>query len=63
MVESAIGMSLAFAGFTMIIVQGGLTRVIIPRLGEQRAAVLGIVGRDLCFLGYAFAPSGWMMYA
>jgi DHA1 family tetracycline resistance protein-like MFS transporter len=60
--ESAIGLSLAFAGVTMIIVQGGLTRVIIPRLGERRAAMLGISVAIFAFLGYAFAPTGWALY-
>ncbi len=60
--ESAIGLSLAFAGVTMIVVQGGLTRVIIPQLGEKRAALLGIVVAIVAYLGYAFAASGWMMY-
>ncbi len=60
--EGAIGMSLAFAGVTMIVVQGGLTRVLIPQLGERRAAMVGIVVAIFSFLGYAFASSGWMMY-
>jgi DHA1 family tetracycline resistance protein-like MFS transporter len=60
--EGAIGMSLAFAGATMAVVQGGLTRVIIPRLGEHRAAITGITVGALTYLGYAFAAQGWMMY-
>ena len=38
--------SLAAAGIVMAISQGGLTRVLVPRLGgEQRAALVGIVER------------------
>jgi DHA1 family tetracycline resistance protein-like MFS transporter len=59
---SEIGMSLAFAGATMIIVQGGMTRLIIPRLGEKRAAMLGICVAVLGYLGYAFSTHSWMMY-
>ncbi len=57
-----IGMSLAFAGVTMVLVQGGLTRVLIPRLGERRAALLGISVAVLGYLGYGFATTDWMMY-
>jgi DHA1 family tetracycline resistance protein-like MFS transporter len=60
--ERAIGMSLAFAGVAMIVVQGGLTRVIIPKLGERNAALLGVVVAIFSFLGYAFASTGWMIY-
>jgi DHA1 family tetracycline resistance protein-like MFS transporter len=61
--EGAIGASLAFAGVTMIIVQGGLVRVLLPRLGERRAALLGISVAVLGYLGYAFASADWMIYA
>ena len=36
------GMSLALVGMSAAIVQGGLTRAVIPRLGEQRAAIIGL---------------------
>ncbi|MGD9723411.1 MAG: TCR/Tet family MFS transporter [Pirellulales bacterium] len=58
----AIGMSLAYAGVTMIIVQGGLVRMLLPRLGEKRAAFLGIAVAIAGYLGYAFASEGWMIY-
>ena len=61
--ESQIGLSLAFAGVTMAVVQGGLTRVIVPRVGEQLAVLIGLTDGALGFLGYAFATQGWMMYA
>jgi MFS transporter, DHA1 family, tetracycline resistance protein len=60
--EAALGASLAFAGLAIAVVQGGLTRAIIPRLGERRAALLGLVMGSLGFLGYASAAQGWMMY-
>jgi DHA1 family tetracycline resistance protein-like MFS transporter len=61
--STAIGLSLAFAGLTMIVVQGGLTRVVIPRLGEKRSAEFGIAIAVFALLGYGMATSGWMMYA
>ena len=39
--ERGVGLSLAAAGVTMIIVQGWLTRRAMPALGERRAALLG----------------------
>jgi MFS transporter, DHA1 family, tetracycline resistance protein len=60
--EAALGASLAFAGLAIALVQGGLTRAIIPRLGERRAALLGLVMGSLGFLGYASAARAWMMY-
>jgi DHA1 family tetracycline resistance protein-like MFS transporter len=61
--ELAIGVSLAYAGITMAIVQGALTRVLVPRLGEHAAGLLGIAAGVAGYLGYAFSSAGWMMYA
>ena len=56
------GLSLAIVGLMAAIVQGGLTRVIVPRLGEQRAALVGMGIGSLSFLGYGLATQGWMIY-
>ncbi len=61
--EALVGASLAAAGVTIAIVQGGLTRVLIPKLGERRAALTGLTLGSLGFLGYAMAPLGWVIYA
>ena len=58
-----VGLSLAAAGVSMIVVQGTLTRVAIPRLGERRAAMLGLVFGAAGYFCYAFATAGWMMFA
>lgn len=60
--EALVGASLACAGVTIVVVQGGLTRAIIPRFGERRAALSGITLGSLGFLGYALATRGWMVY-
>jgi len=58
-----VGYSLAFVGLLMAVAQGALTRVLIPRLGgERRAAAVGMLAALLAYLGYGFAPVGWMMY-
>ncbi len=40
--ERMVGLSLAFVGLSSAIVQGGLIRIIIPRIGEAKAITLGI---------------------
>ena len=60
---SAMGWSLTFVGIMTVIVMGGLTGVVVPRLGERRAIILGFLVMTIGFLGYAFASHGWMIYA
>ena len=61
---AAVGASLAFVGVIMIVTQGGLTRVLIPRFGGERpSALIGMLVGAVSFLGYALATQGWMMYA
>jgi MFS transporter, DHA1 family, tetracycline resistance protein len=61
--ERAVGFSLAFVGLSIGVVQGGLTRVIIPKLGTARSIYVGLGVYALGFLLFAFATEGWMMYA
>jgi MFS transporter, DHA1 family, tetracycline resistance protein len=56
------GLSLAVVGFAAAIVQGGLVRRIIPRLGERRALTLGIMVSSVAFTLYGLAPVGWLLY-
>ena len=60
--EAAVGGSLAFVGIIMAVSTGGLTRVLVPRLGERRAALAGFLSGAFAYLGYALATQGWMMY-
>jgi len=57
-----VGYSLGFIGFLMVIVQGYLTRVAIPRFGPQRTAYIGMAFALISYFGYAFSPFAWMMY-
>jgi len=61
--EQAVGVSLAFVGTIMAFSTAGMTRLLVPRLGEQRAALSGLLSGSAAFFGYAFASRGWMMYA
>ncbi|MBM3823970.1 MAG: TCR/Tet family MFS transporter [Verrucomicrobia bacterium] len=57
------GISLAIVGLMAAVVQGGLTRFLIPRLGEGRAVLMGLVVSAGSFAGYGLATEGWMIYA
>jgi DHA1 family tetracycline resistance protein-like MFS transporter len=57
------GASLAVVGLCAAVVQGGLIRRIMPRLGERRAVVIGISVQIVAFVLYGLATQGWMMYA
>ncbi|TDN40036.1 MFS transporter [Hymenobacter sp. UV11] len=61
--EKLIGYSLGAVGLGALIVQGGLVRTVIPRLGAARAVALGIVFYTIGFVLFAFASQGWMMFA
>jgi len=58
-----IGISLTAVGIAFAIVQGGLIRVIIPRLGNQRSVYVGLGLSTLGFVLYALASQNWMMFA
>lgn len=58
-----VGVSLAIVGIGTAIVQGGLARVIIPRIGEKNAIIFGWIIGVLAFVGYGSATQGWMIYA
>jgi len=58
-----VGMSLAVVGFSIALVQGGLTRVVIPKLGEKKTLLLSFLFSIGGFFLFAVAPLGWMMYA
>ena len=58
-----IGASLMFVGLCTAVVQGGLIRVVIPRLGERATAVTAMCIAAAAYAGLALADRGWMVYA
>lgn len=58
-----IGISLAVVGICFAIIQGGLIRIIIPRLGNQRSVYVGLAFSTVGFVLYAIANQSWMMFA
>jgi DHA1 family tetracycline resistance protein-like MFS transporter len=61
--EKMVGISLAVVGLLVGGVQGGLTRVINPRLGNEKSIYLGLLLYTLGLVLFAFATEGWMMFA
>ncbi len=61
--EALVGVSLAVIGLLSGLVQGGLVRVAIPRLGAARSIVIGLLCYAVGFALFAFAPSGGLMLA
>lgn len=58
-----VGISLAVVGLVFAIVQGGLIRIIIPKLGQQRSVYVGLGFTAMGFVLYALATETWMMFA
>lgn len=60
--ESLVGYSLGLIGLLMAIVQGGLVRVVNPKLGPVKSIYIGLAFYGLGFLLIAFVPQGWMLF-
>ncbi|WP_371223270.1 TCR/Tet family MFS transporter [Roseovarius sp. 2305UL8-3] len=58
--SSMIGVSLAAFGISMAIVQGGLIRLALSKLGERRTVFLGFVFGIVSFILLAIVTSGWL---
>lgn len=56
------GLSLALVGLTGAIVQGGLSRIIIPKIGERNAAVGGLLIMAASMVGYGLSSEPWIVY-
>lgn len=61
--EAVIGYSLGVVGLLVAIVQGGLIRIILPKLGQKRSIWIGLLLYSAGLLLFAFASEGWMMFA
>ena len=58
-----VGLSMGLVGILMAIVQGGLIRVVIPRWGPVRTALIGFLAATSAYFGIAFAPNTLSVYA
>jgi DHA1 family tetracycline resistance protein-like MFS transporter len=58
-----VGYSLAAMGVAVGIVQGFLTRIVLPRFGAKPSLYFGLAMYTICFVLFASATQGWMMFA
>ena len=61
--EKMVGISLGIVGILVSIVQGGLVRVINPKLGNNKSIYVGLSLYTLGMFLFAFASQSWMMFA
>jgi MFS transporter, DHA1 family, tetracycline resistance protein len=60
--EKLVGISLAVVGLLVGIVQAGLTRIVNPKLGNEKSIYIGLLLYTLGLVLFAFATQGWMMF-
>jgi DHA1 family tetracycline resistance protein-like MFS transporter len=60
--EKLVGISLAVVGLLVAVVQAGLTRVVNPKIGNEKSIYLGLLLYTLGLVLFAFATQGWMMF-
>lgn len=61
--EGTVGLSLAFVGLLVGAVQGGLIRIVIPRVGQKKSVYIGLSLYTLGLLLFGLASQSWMMFA
>jgi len=59
--ETMVGYSLGLVGVLSAVVQGGLIRWVIPKIGQKWSVYLGIMLYIVGFILFAFAFEGWHM--
>lgn len=60
--EGMVGASLAVVGLLVGVAQVGLTRIINPKIGDERSVYLGLFLYTAGLVLFAFATQGWMMF-
>lgn len=61
--EKMVGISLAVVGLVVGLVQAGLTRVVNPRLGNEKSIYLGLSLYITGLVLFGIANESWMMFA
>lgn len=61
--ERMVGLSLGFVGTLLMIVQAGLIRIVIPKLGLKNAILLGLTLYLIAYSLFGIATQSWMMFA
>jgi len=60
--EKTVGISLAVVGVLVALVQAGLTRIINPKIGNEKSLYMGLVFYALGMLLFGLATQSWMMF-
>jgi MFS transporter, DHA1 family, tetracycline resistance protein len=61
---AAVGKALAVVGIASIVVQGGLVKPVVRRLGEARTLLVGLLAASVGVTLYGLAPNGlWFLIA
>lgn len=58
-----VGWSLGAFGVASLIVQGGLIRIIIPKIGMFWAGMIGMISAAIAYAMMGLAQVGWIVYA
>jgi MFS transporter, DHA1 family, tetracycline resistance protein len=58
----AVGVSFMAMGVATVLAQGLLIRVVMPRLGERRMLIAGLLMAMTAFCGFGLANRGWLLY-
>lgn len=61
--STLIGLSLAAYGVGVVITQGGLMRVLIPRIGEWRTLMVAVAAGVIASVAYGFISAAWLVWA
>lgn len=60
--ERTVGLTMAGVGFSSLIVQGGLVRPLVKRLGERRTLLMGLTFGMAGFVIYGLAPTDMLFW-
>lgn len=60
--EKMVGISLGVVGLLVGLVQAGLTRVVNPKIGNERSIYVGLMLYSIGLVLFAFATQSWMMF-
>lgn len=61
--EAQVGYSLAFVGFAVAVVQGGLIGRLVQKFGQKKVILGGFMFWTIGMLLFSFASESWMIYA
>lgn len=61
--EKMVGYSLGVVGVMLALVQGGLIRIVIPKIGSKNTVYVGLAMYITGFILFSLANKSWMMFA